>query len=77
MAQNVNQHALSRYLLRVLKSGDYFWLGGAPKRLNLHIEQQALDKVVYLFLVKYLEMPIWHPTCERTLDELLNAKVDL
>ena len=37
----------------------------------------ALDKVVCPFLVKYFEMPIWHPTCERTLDQLLDAKVEL
>jgi hypothetical protein len=37
----------------------------------------VLDKVVCPFLVKYYEMPIWHPTSERTLDELLDAKVDL
>ena len=36
-----------------------------------------LDKVVCPFLVKYFEMPIWHPTCEKLLDELLDAKVDL
>lgn len=28
-------------------------------------------------LVKYFEMPIWHPTSEKTLDELLAAKVDM
>ena len=37
----------------------------------------VLDKVVCPFLVKYFEMLIWHPTSERTLDELLHAKVDL
>jgi hypothetical protein len=37
----------------------------------------VLDKVVYPFLVKYFEMPIWHPTSERTLDKLLHAKVDM
>ncbi len=37
----------------------------------------VLDKAVFPFLVKYFEMPIWHPTCEKTLDELLHAKVDL
>ncbi len=36
-----------------------------------------LDKAVCPFLVKYFEMPIWHPTCEKSLDELLNATVDL
>ena len=36
-----------------------------------------LDKAVCPFLVKCFEMPIWHPTCEKWLDELLNAKVDL
>ena len=33
----------------------------------------VLDKVVCPYLVKYLEMPIWHPTSEKTLDELLAA----
>ncbi len=37
----------------------------------------VLDKVVCPFLVKYFEMQIWHPPSERTLDELLDAKVDL
>ena len=37
----------------------------------------ALDKVVCPFLVKYFEMPIWHPTSEKALDELLDAKVDM
>ncbi len=37
----------------------------------------VLDKAVCPFLVKYFEMPIWHPTSENTLDELLDAKVDL
>ena len=37
----------------------------------------VLDKAVCPFLVKYFEMPIWHPTCQKTLDELLDAKVDL
>jgi hypothetical protein len=36
----------------------------------------TLDKAVCPFLVKYFEMPIWHPTCEKALDEMLNAKVD-
>ena len=29
------------------------------------------------FLVKYFDMPIWHPTDEATLDELLDAQVDM
>jgi hypothetical protein len=37
----------------------------------------VLDKAVCPFLVKYFDMPIWHPTCEKTLDNLLDAKVDL
>jgi hypothetical protein len=37
----------------------------------------VLDKVVCPFLVKYFEMPIWHPTSEKALDELLDAKVDV
>ena len=36
-----------------------------------------LDKVVCPFLVKYFEMQIWQPTSEKTLDELLDAKVDM
>ncbi len=28
------------------------------------------------YLVKYLDMPIFHPTSEKTLDELLNAEID-
>jgi hypothetical protein len=36
-----------------------------------------LDKAVCPFLVKYFEMLIWHPTSEKSLDELLNVKVDL
>jgi hypothetical protein len=35
----------------------------------------ALDKVVCPFLVKTLDMPTWHPTCDKTLDELLEAKL--
>ncbi len=37
----------------------------------------VLDKVVGPFLVKYFEMPMWHPTSEKDLDELLDAKVDV
>jgi hypothetical protein len=37
----------------------------------------VLDKVVCPFLAKYFDMPIWHPTSEKTLDGLLDAKVDL
>ena len=37
----------------------------------------ALDKVVCPFLKKYFDMPIWHPTDERSLDELLDAQVDM
>ena len=37
----------------------------------------VLDKAVCPFLVKYFEMQIWHPTSEKALDELLDAKVDL
>ena len=29
------------------------------------------------FLEKYLEMPIWHPMCEKTLDALLDAQLDV
>jgi hypothetical protein len=37
----------------------------------------VLDKVVCPFLVKYFEMSIWHPTSEKALDELLDAKIDV
>ena len=37
----------------------------------------VLDKVVCPFLVKYFDMPIWHTTSEKALDELLDAKVDV
>jgi hypothetical protein len=37
----------------------------------------VLDKVFCSFLVKYFEMLIWHPTSEKALDELLDAKVDV
>ena len=37
----------------------------------------VLDKVVCPFLVKYFEMPIWHPTSEKALEELLDASVDV
>ena len=39
----------------------------------------VLDKVVCPFMVRYFEMPIWHPTTgsEKDLDELLDAKVDV
>jgi hypothetical protein len=37
----------------------------------------VLDKVVCPFLVKYFEMLIWHPTSEKVLDELLDAKSDM
>jgi hypothetical protein len=37
----------------------------------------VLDKVICPFMVRYFEMPIWHPTSEKDLDELLDAKVDV
>ena len=37
----------------------------------------VLDRVICPFLVKYFEMLIWHPTSEKALDELLDAKVDV
>ncbi len=37
----------------------------------------VLDKVLCPVLVKYFDMPIWHPTCEKTLDTLLDTKVDV
>ena len=36
----------------------------------------VLDKVLCPLLEKYLEMPIRHPKCEKTLDELLEAQID-
>ena len=36
-----------------------------------------LDKAILPNLVKYFDMPIFHPTSEKTLDELLDAEVDL
>ena len=36
----------------------------------------VLDKVVCPYLVKCFELLIWHSTSEKTLDELLAAKVD-
>ena len=51
--------------------------GYARQLLSWGILFLVLDKVVCPFLVKYFEMPIWHPTSEKTLDELLDAKVDL
>ena len=37
----------------------------------------VLDKAVCPFLVKTFDMSIWHPTCEKTLDALLDAEVDV
>ncbi len=37
----------------------------------------VLDKVVCPFLVKYFDMPIWHPTDEKSLDLLRAAEVDM
>jgi hypothetical protein len=37
----------------------------------------VLDKAVCPFLVKTYDMPIWHRTCEKTLDALHNAQVDV
>jgi hypothetical protein len=37
----------------------------------------VLDKAILPYLVKYFDIPIFHPTSEKTLDELLNAEVDL
>ncbi len=37
----------------------------------------VLDKAVCPFLVKYFDMLIWHPTCEKTLDNLLDTEADL
>jgi hypothetical protein len=36
----------------------------------------ALDKVGCPFLIKYFDMPIWHPTDKNALDELLDADID-
>ena len=37
----------------------------------------TLDKVVRPFCVKCFDMPIWHPTNEVALDELMAAQVDM
>jgi hypothetical protein len=37
----------------------------------------VLDMVICPFMVRYFEMPIWHPTSEKDLDEFLDAKVDV
>ena len=37
----------------------------------------VLDKVVCPFLVKYFDMPIWHPTDEKSLDLLMAAELDM
>ncbi len=37
----------------------------------------VLDKAILPFLVKYFDMLIFYPTSEKTLDELLDAQVDL
>ena len=62
---------LSLYALSLLYQFLFMTLCG---RYFLYL---VLDKVVCPFLVKYFEMPIWHPTSEKTLNKLLDAKVDL
>jgi hypothetical protein len=58
------------------KGSRKYWIRASTPVLGFFLFL-VLDKVVCPFLVKYYEMPIWHPTSERTLDELLDAKVDL
>ena len=37
----------------------------------------TLDKALCPLLVKYFDMPIWHPTNEKSLDVLMDAQVDM
>ena len=37
----------------------------------------TLDKALCPLLVKYFDMPIWHPTDEKSLDLLMDAQVDM
>jgi hypothetical protein len=37
----------------------------------------VLNKIVCPFLVKYLNIPIWHPTDEKSLDLLKAAELDM
>ncbi len=37
----------------------------------------VLDKVIFPYLLKQFDMPIWHPTDEIMLDALMNAEVDM
>ncbi len=37
----------------------------------------VLGKALCPFLVKTYDRPIWHPTCEKTLDALLDAEIDV
>jgi hypothetical protein len=37
----------------------------------------ALDKAICPFIVKRFDLPFFHPTCEWTLDSLLDAQIDL
>jgi hypothetical protein len=36
-----------------------------------------MEKMECPFLAKYFDMPIWRPICNKTLDELLEAQVDM
>jgi hypothetical protein len=45
--------------------------------LQRYLFYSVLDKAVCPFLVKTFDMSIWHPTCEKTLDALLDAEVDV
>ncbi len=59
--------------LFALKDSSKYWIRASTPILGYFLFL-VLDKVVCPF---YFEMPSWHPTSERTLDELLHAKVDL
>ncbi len=37
----------------------------------------VLDKAICPFLVKHFDLPLFHPTCDKSLDALLNAQIDL
>jgi hypothetical protein len=58
------------------KDSRKYWVRASTPVL-VFISFLVLDKVVCPFLVKYFDLPIRHHTSEKTLDKLLDAKVDL
>jgi hypothetical protein len=58
------------------KDSSKYWIRASTLVLGYFLFL-VLDKVVCPFLVKYFDMPIWHPISEKTLEELLHAKADL